>query len=38
LVWINVDPRFDALHGSPAFEQLIVRLGLAAPRTVAAAG
>jgi serine/threonine-protein kinase len=38
LVWINVDPRYDALHGTPAFEQLIVRLGLAPHRIVAAAG
>jgi eukaryotic-like serine/threonine-protein kinase len=29
LVWINVDPRFDSLHGMPAFEKLIARLGLA---------
>jgi len=36
LVWINVDPRFDALHGIPAFEQLIARLGLA-PHRIAAA-
>jgi eukaryotic-like serine/threonine-protein kinase len=32
LVWINVDPRYDALHGMPAFEQLIARLGLAPHR------
>ncbi len=38
LVWINVDPRYDALHGTPAFEQLIVRLGLASNRAVAAGG
>ena len=38
LVWINVDPRYDALHGSPAFEQLIARMGLATHRIVAAAG
>jgi serine/threonine-protein kinase len=38
LVWINVDPRFDALHGKPGFEQLIARLGLAQHRIVAAAG
>ena len=38
LVWINVDPRYDALHGTPAFEQLIARLGLASHRVVAAAG
>lgn len=29
LVWINVDPRYDPLHGMPAFERLIARLGLA---------
>jgi tetratricopeptide (TPR) repeat protein len=38
LVWINVDPRYGALHGTPAFEQLIARLGLASHRVVAAAG
>ena len=38
LVWINVDPRYDVLHGTPAFEQLIVRLGLAPHGIVAAAG
>jgi hypothetical protein len=38
LVWINVDPRYGALHGTPAFEQLIARLGLAPYRVVAAAG
>ena len=38
LVWINVDPRYDALHGTPAFEQLIARLGLAPHRVAAAAG
>jgi tetratricopeptide (TPR) repeat protein len=38
LVWINVDPRYDALHGTPAFEQLIARLGLAPHPLVAAAG
>jgi serine/threonine-protein kinase len=38
VVWINVDPRFDPLHGTPAFEQLIARLGLASRRAVAAAG
>jgi serine/threonine-protein kinase len=38
LVWINVDPRYDALHATPAFEQLIARLGLAPYRIVAAAG
>ncbi len=37
LVWINVDPRYDALHGIPAFEQLIARLGLAPHRVVATA-
>jgi eukaryotic-like serine/threonine-protein kinase len=37
LVWINVDPRYDALHGAPAFEQLIVRLGLTPHPIVAAA-
>jgi serine/threonine-protein kinase len=29
LVWINVDPRYDPLHGMPDFERLIARLGLA---------
>ncbi len=38
LVWINVDPRYDTLHGMPAFEQLIARMGLAPHRVVAAAG
>jgi eukaryotic-like serine/threonine-protein kinase len=38
LVWINVDPRYDALHGTPAFDQLIGRLGLVTHRAVAAAG
>ena len=38
LVWINVDPRYDVLHGFPAFEQLIARLGLAPHRIVAASG
>ena len=38
LVWINVDPRYDALHGMRAFEQLIARLGLTPHRIVAAAG
>ncbi len=38
LVWINVDPRYEALHGTPAFEQLIARLGLAPHRAIAAAG
>jgi serine/threonine-protein kinase len=38
LVWINVDPRYDPLHGTSAFEQLIARLGLASYRVVAAAG
>ena len=28
LVWVNVDPRYGALHGMPAFVQLISRLGL----------
>jgi len=28
LVWVNVDPRYAALHGMPAFVQLISRLGL----------
>jgi len=37
LVWINVDPRYEALHGMPAFEQLIGRLGLAASTRIAAA-
>jgi Tfp pilus assembly protein PilF len=32
LVWVNVDPRYDALHGTPAFEQLISRLGLSPHR------
>ncbi len=32
LVWINVDPRYGTLHGTPAFEQLIARLGLAPHR------
>jgi eukaryotic-like serine/threonine-protein kinase len=32
LVWINVDPRYDALHGIPAFERLIADLGLAPHR------
>jgi serine/threonine-protein kinase len=38
LVWINVDPRYDPLHGTPAFDQLIGRLGLTPHRMVAAAG
>ncbi len=38
LVWINVDPRYDALHGTTAFEQLIARMGLAPHRIIAAAG
>jgi serine/threonine protein kinase/Tfp pilus assembly protein PilF len=38
LVWINVDPRYDALHGTPAFEKLIARLGLAPHRIGAAEG
>ena len=38
LVWINVDPRYDALHGMPAFEQLIARVGLAPRRAMPAAG
>jgi serine/threonine protein kinase/tetratricopeptide (TPR) repeat protein len=37
LVWINVDPRYDALHGTPDFEKLIARLGLA-PNHVTAGG
>ena len=28
LVWVNVDPRFDALRPHPRFEQLIARVGL----------
>ena len=28
LVWVNVDPRYDALRRNPEFEQLIRRLGL----------
>jgi serine/threonine protein kinase/Tfp pilus assembly protein PilF len=35
LVWVNVDPRYDVLHGAPAFVQLISRLGLS-PHRVAA--
>lgn len=38
LVWINVDPRFSALRGMPAFEHIIAHLGLAPRRTIAAAG
>jgi serine/threonine-protein kinase len=37
LVWINVDPRYDVLHGMPAFDQLIAGLGLAPHRIVVAA-
>jgi eukaryotic-like serine/threonine-protein kinase len=29
LVWVNVDPRYDALRHKPEFERLILRLGLA---------
>jgi serine/threonine-protein kinase len=32
LVWVNVDPRYDVLHTTPAFVQLISRLGLSAHR------
>jgi serine/threonine-protein kinase len=32
LVWVNVDPRYDALHNTPGFVQLISRLGLSAHR------
>jgi len=28
LVWVNVEPRFDALHNNPRFEALIARVGL----------
>jgi Tfp pilus assembly protein PilF len=35
LVWVNVDPRFAALQGMPAFEQLISRLGLSPSRVAA---
>jgi serine/threonine-protein kinase len=38
LVWVNVDPRYDALRDMPAFEQLIVSLGLAPHRIGTAAG
>jgi serine/threonine protein kinase/Flp pilus assembly protein TadD len=28
LVWVNVDPRYDAMRNNPKFEQLIASLGL----------
>jgi eukaryotic-like serine/threonine-protein kinase len=31
LVWLNVDPRFDTLHGNTDFLYLVTRLGLTLP-------
>jgi serine/threonine protein kinase/Tfp pilus assembly protein PilF len=31
LVWVNVDPRYDALRDHPGFEPLIAKLGLRPP-------
>ena len=28
LIWLNVDPRFDSLHGDPQYQDLRRRMGL----------
>ena len=28
LVWLKIDPRFDALHGEPRFQEILRRMGL----------
>jgi TolB-like protein len=32
LIWLNVDPRFDRLHGDPRYTDLLRRMGLPQPK------